>query len=124
MLYGIEYVNSFGDPRSAVYNANTTKEASKIFYNKDCHYANGFKIISISEINSDVCSLLFQSYQDIVFSEERNFRTNIQDGELTVEIDDVLSRKTVIFKERDLHCIENQLEVMVCVHDGTPNWLY
>jgi len=124
MLYGIECVNGCGSPRSAVYIADTPEQAENIFYNRDCHYQNGFKITSISEITSDVCSLLFQSCRDIVYGEERNFKTNIKDDKLTIEIDNVLSYGNITFKERDLHCVGNILEVMVCVHDGSPNWLY
>ena len=123
-LYGINCVNRLGQSRSRVYNAKNFSEAEIIFFNRDYHYENDYKINQISKINTEVCNLLFQSYSEVVKIEKREFRINIVNERPTVEIDDIMSYGTVVFKENDLHCDGDILEVMVCVHDGEPNWLY
>ena len=123
-LYGINCVNRLGQSRSRVYNAKNFSEAEIIFFNRDYHYENDYKINQISKINTEVCNLLFQSYSEVVKIEKREFRINIVNERPTVEIDDIMSYGTVVFKENDLHCDGEILEVMVCIHDGEPNWLY
>ena len=123
-LYGINCVNRLGQSRSRVYNAKNFSEAEIIFFNRDYHYENDYKINQISKINTEVCNLLFQSYSEVVKIEKREFRINIVNERPTVEIDDIMSYGTVVFKENDLHCDGDILEVMVCIHDGEPNWLY
>lgn len=123
MLFGINYMNDLDQPRTTVYNASSLEDAEEKFFSNKNNRTN--KIISISEITSDVCSILYQSGREIIHEEEINFRTIIDGGDITVEIDNVpYFHKTIRFEQKYLHFTNNMLEVMVCVHDGTPNWLY
>ncbi len=123
MLFGIEYINNSGQQRTAVYNAKNMKQVREIFYRK---HHNTCEITDISEITSDICSLLYQSGRDIVDDDELKFTTSINQGKLEVVVDNIPSYGKVTFKEEDIHynSYGNMIEVMINIHDGKPNWIY
>lgn len=125
MLFGVEYLNGLGSMRNTVYSADSIEDAIDKFYGEEYNIANGFDIVSVNVLNTKKCVLLYQSGRDIVHVKELDYRTIINGEDIAIIVDNVpYFRKAIKFEQSYLHFSGNTIEVMVCIHDGLPNWLY
>ena len=134
-LYGIESKfksrETTGAYRSYVYMAVDENDAIKQFAMDPNHKCQ--EISSVYTLHSMTCDLLFQSFRNIIKSEERQcILRDIGDkmgdwGTHAYElvISDVGDeKKTVRFRPSHVHCKDGRLQLMVCTDGMVPNWIY